>query len=336
MTILIPSYEPDEKLLKLIRGLIACGLTSIVIVDDGSGAAYAPIFYQASRYGCQILTHPINQGKGCALKTGFRYLIEQGVKEPVICADSDGQHLPRDIQAVARSVEQYPGQIILGSRRFTGKVPIRSRFGNAATRLVFRYTTGHSVQDTQTGLRGYSASMLQWLCQIPGERFEYEMNMLLEAGSAGYGIREILIHTVYIKGNKSSHFRPLIDSAKVYAPIVKFSASSLSAALIDLLLLFLLQWLTSHLFIAVAGARLCSSIANYAMNRRFVFTRGKQAAVYQSMPKYFALVLLIMLLNYGLMYLFHQAFGTPLIVAKLLTECSLFLFSFWCQRRFVY
>ncbi|MFC4302112.1 glycosyltransferase family 2 protein [Cohnella boryungensis] len=203
MTILIPSYEPDEKLLLLIERLQAAGNRSIVLVDDGSGERYSGIFNQARRAGCTVLTHRSNQGKGSALKTGFRHIRASGDTSGIVCADSDGQHLPKDIAAVGEALRRNPGHIVLGSRHFVGKVPFRSRLGNAATRLVYRFATGVSVRDTQTGLRGYSPDMLDWLCSLSGERFEYEMIMLLEAKQAGYPLIELPIETVYLNGNES-------------------------------------------------------------------------------------------------------------------------------------
>ncbi|MFC4100304.1 GtrA family protein [Paenibacillus xanthanilyticus] len=336
MTILIPAYEPDQRLLSLVDKLKEAYWHRIVIVDDGSGPAYRHIFDAARDAGCTVLAHADNLGKGRALKTGFGYLKEIGETEGVICADSDGQHLPADIMRIADALASQRSGIVLGCRRFTGRVPLRSRFGNSATRLVYALTTGNRIQDTQTGLRGFPASMLDWLCELPGERFEYEMNMLLKAQEDGYPMREVTIETIYLENNKSSHFRPIADSAKVYAPILTFCSSSLMSALLDFGLLMLLQLLTGKLLFSVIGARTVSSMFNYAMNRRFVFDKNKKSALVASMPKYFALVVLIMVLNYGLLHLFHESWGIPLVFAKLLTEGALFLFSYWSQRKFVF
>jgi len=336
MTVLIPAYEPDTRLVDLVFRLQAEGGHRVVVVDDGSGEAFRPIFGAVADSGCTVLTHAANRGKGRALKTGFRYLQSIGATDGVVCADSDGQHSPADIGRVARHVSEDGREIVLGVRRFAGKVPLRSRFGNAVTRLIYRASTGVAVADTQTGLRGFSARMLDWLCRIPGERFEYEMNMLLAAPAADVAIREETIETIYLDNNRSSHFRPLADSVKIYWPIVKFSASSLLSALIDFVLLLLIPLATPSLFIAVAGARLCSSVFNYTMNRNYVFGGNKKAALRRSMPRYFALVAVILLLNYGLMYVLHNQAGLPLAAAKVLTEGSLFLLSFAAQRAFVY
>lgn len=335
MMILIPSYEPDRRLVDLVKRLNETTTARILVVDDGSGERYQSIFDEVREAGCTVLTHKSNEGKGNALKTGFRYAQEQG-SQGVVCADSDGQHLPEDIARIMLAVHRHPNAMVLGSRQFTGNVPLRSRFGNSATRFVYKAVTGTPVQDTQTGLRGYPSELLPWLLQVPGERFEYEMNMLLEAPQAGHRIVEVPIETVYLEGNKSSHFRPLADSARIYLPFLKFCMSSGFAAIIDFILLLVLQWATGSLLTAVIGARLCSSIFNYTMNRNYVFAKGKQSAAYKSMPKYFTLVVVIMLLNYGVLSLFHEQLAMPIVVAKLLTEAVLFLFSYWAQRRFVY
>lgn len=337
MTILIPAYEPDVRLLNLIMQLQTFRLGPIVIVDDGSGPKYRGIFETAEAYGCTVLTHPVNLGKGRALKTGFGHIREFGPQGYVVCADSDGQHLPHDIKRVMDALQQQTGPgMVLGSRKFAGKVPLRSRFGNSVTRGVFKLTTGTKVYDTQTGLRGFPYSMLDWLCEVPGDRFEYEMNMLLNANKEGYPVTEVFIDTVYLDHNKSSHFRPLVDSYRIYLPILMFSTSSVISALIDFALLFLIQYMTSNLFLSVVTARLCSSIFNYTMNRKYVFSGGKTSKISKSMPKYFALVVLVLFMNYGLLYFYNQQLIIPLIIAKVLTEVTIFLFSYWAQRRFVY
>jgi putative flippase GtrA len=336
MNILIPSYEPDERLLQLVRQLQQNGSFQIVIVDDGSGDDYRSLFAEARRMGCIVLTHPVNIGKGRALKTGFTYLRNSGATGSIVCADSDGQHLPHDIIRIAGSVADHPGSIVLGSRRFTGKVPARSKFGNAATRLVYRFTTGKRIYDTQTGLRGYPPYMLDWLISVPGERFEYEMNVLLAAGSASYGIIEEPIETVYLNSNESSHFRPLADSARVYFPFLKFSAVSLISAIVDFLLVLLIHSVSASLLLSVWGARAASSALNYGLNRSLVFQNPGKSGAQRSMPKYFALVVLILILNYGLMLLLNELLNLPLPLAKIITEASLFLFSFWAQRSFVF
>lgn len=336
MVVLIPAYEPNERLIKLIHELKAICNYNIVIVDDGSGDNYKDIFTRAAYNGCTVLTHEVNKGKGQALKTGFNYIKETTEKEGVICADCDGQHLPKDIIKIGETISKHHNSIILGTRRFIGNVPFRSSFGNSITRTVFSFASGTKVYDTQTGLRGFYTDMLQWLCGISGQRFEYEMNMLLEAVSSGYGFHEVDINTVYLEENKASHFHALKDSVRVYLPILKFSLSSVLSAILDFVLLGIIQYYTSSLFTAVVGARICSAIFNYTINRVYVFSKFKNSSIKKSLPRYFILVVIILLTNYGVIYMYNVVLGISLFYAKIFTEGTIFLFSFWSQRKFVF
>jgi glycosyltransferase involved in cell wall biosynthesis len=336
MTILIAAYEPGEKLVNLIQALMDICEYDIVVVDDGSGEGYKNIFDSVSNLGCTVLTHEKNKGKGAALKTGLKYIEETKEDSGVVTADCDGQHLPKDIVKIAESIIEHKNSVVLGTRRFVGKVPFRSRFGNTITRSIFSFASGAKVYDTQTGLRGFSREMLPWLCEIQGDRFEYEMNMLLDTVPAGYSFYEIDIDTVYLEENKSSHFHPLKDSLRVYLPIIKFSMSSILSGVLDFLLLGILQLLTSNLFVAVMGARICSAIFNYTVNRRYVFSRVKDDSVKTSLPRYFILAAFVMFLNYGVIDIYYSVIGLSLFLAKVFTEITIFFFSYWSQRKFVF
>lgn len=336
MTILIPAYEPNKRLVQLIYDLKEICEYDIVIVDDGSGDGFKYIFDTAAALGCTVLTHDKNKGKGAALKTGFNYIKENIKTEGIVTADCDGQHLPKDIVMIAETIGEQRDSIVLGTRRFVGKVPFRSRFGNSVTRTIFSFASGAKVYDTQTGLRGFSPNMLDWLCEINGDRFEYEMNMLLEAVPAGYSFKEMGIETVYLEQNKSSHFHPLKDSLRVYLPILKFSMSSILSGVLDFVLLGIIQMFTSNLFLAVVGARVCSAIFNYTMNKVFVFSKFKDASIKRSLPRYFILASFIMLANYGVIGVYYSIIGLSLFLAKILTEVTIFFFSYWSQRKFVF
>lgn len=223
MIFLLPVYEPGHGLATTVVALRdARPDAPIVVVDDGSAPASASIFAAAADLGCTVLRHDVNLGKGAALKTGFRHIAAEHPGHAVVCADPDGQHLVADILRVAEHVE-VSGRMVLGVRRFEGRVPLRSRFGNSVTRLLFRAATGRAVQDTQTGLRGYPAELLGWLCEIPGERFEYEMNVLLHAARLDRPIEQTVITTTYLGDNGTSHFGSLADSARVYRPLLRYA-----------------------------------------------------------------------------------------------------------------
>ena len=218
---LIPAYEPGKELPPLVAALREAGLL-VVVVDDGSGAGYDGVF-AACETSAQVIRYPQNGGKGHALKVGFRH-IQNIVPAPyaVVTLDADGQHSVADALKTLAAAQAHPGELILGSRKFDGAVPLRSRLGNGITRLVFRLMTGVSVRDTQTGLRAYLDSMQDFMLKIAGERYEYEMNMLLTCARDKVKIREIDIETIYIDNNAASHFNTFKDSARIYRTILKF------------------------------------------------------------------------------------------------------------------
>nr|WP_246406159.1 glycosyltransferase [Modestobacter versicolor] len=332
---MVPAYQPDARLLALVDGLrTAAPEAHLLVVDDGSGPGYAPVFDAARQRGCTVLGHPVNQGKGAALKTGFRFVAEHAPGQEVVCADSDGQHSPDDVLRVAARVRDG-ADLVLGVRGFTGAVPLRSRFGNALTRALLRLATGRDVRDTQTGLRGYAAELLPWLLTVPGERFEYEVTTLLQAVRRGLPVDQVDIATIYLEGNASSHFRPVLDSARIYAPLLAFLASSFAAFLLDAGALVVLHALVGGLLLPLLGARLLSSCVNFAVNRSLVFAAPGARSVRAAAVRYASLAVVLLAGNYLLLAVLTRL-GLGLLPAKVLTEVLLVAASYLGQRRSVY
>ncbi|MDF2904921.1 MAG: glycosyltransferase family 2 protein [Herbinix sp.] len=335
MKIIIPAYEPNYQLISLIHNIQSNCDHDIIIVNDGSSINCNQIFQEAGNLGCTVLTHNINQGKGAALKTAFSYLISSRLQDDLVCTDCDGQHAWQDILKIANSVQAHTNSIVLGCREFAGKVPTRSILGNKITSFIYYLITKRRITDTQTGLRGFSSSMLPWLAKVKGNRYEYEMNQLLEARTAGYDLFVIPIETIYENNNESSHFNPIIDSIRIYLPIMKFMLSSVTCGIIDFIALFILNSLTNNLLISVITARIISSVCNYYINRTMVF-HSKNSNQLSSILKYYALAIVILGCNYSLISLLVTAIGLPLVIGKLVTECVLYLFSYIVQHRFIF
>lgn len=335
MIVLIPSYEPNESLIDLITKLKEETDYTVLVVDDGSDETYSHIFRAAQERGCIVLRHPINAGKGAALKTGFAHIAQEYSGESVVCADSDGQHRIEDIIRVADAIDQSRNEMVLGCRQFDGKIPVKSRVGNSITAFLFGAITKTPISDTQTGLRGYPYSMLGWLLSVEGARFEYELNLLLKAKEAGIAIKQIPILTIYENDNKGTHFHPVKDSIRVYLPLFKFSLSSFLSGILDFTLLFVFQAMTGSLFLGVAIARAISSVFNYTVNRHLVF-KSKGVSKQQSALKYFSLVMVIMLLNYCLLAFLSGVLRFPTAISKILVELILFILSYLVQKRLIF
>lgn len=334
MIVVIPAYQPDDKLYNLIQTLSQTTDYPIIVVNDGSSADKAELFASLEPMA-KVLTHPENQGKGAAIKTALRYLYENyPADEGVITVDADGQHLPADIVRVAETWQRSPESIVLGSRRFTGNVPFKSRAGNAITRFVFAVSTGVKVFDTQTGLRAFGVFRTPMMLAMKGDRYEYEINVLLYATRHRIPIQEVTIETVYIEDNKSSHFHPVRDAWRIYKMILLFVTSSLVAMLVDYVLVLLLsaftQGMAQSLLISVVGARIVSSLINYFINCKLVFENHSKSSI----VRYYLLATVILLLNYALMAVVTALM--PIAVGKLLVELVLYPLSFYLQRRFVF
>lgn len=330
---LIPAYEPDERLVGLVVALENRDPSSpVVVVDDGSGPAYREIFESARRAGAEVLIDSANHGKGHALRLGIAHIEANHPGEDVVCADCDGQHAPDDIARVARAVERREGQIVLGCRSFATDVPLRSRFGNTVTRHVFDLATGRRIHDTQTGLRGYAAEVLPWLQTIPGDRFEYELEILLRAQRQEVPMTEIPIATIY-EEQHSSHFRTFRDSARVYVPFLKFSLSSIAAFAVDVVVFFTMMALSGNLLAAAVVARATSATINFTTNRRLVFSSS--GAQRTQARRYGTLVVSLLAVNY-LVLRSLTSVGLGVGVAKFATEAMLFGLSYQLQRRVVF
>ncbi|MBC8531402.1 glycosyltransferase [Gehongia tenuis] len=342
--VIIPSLEPNLKLLDLLEQLQNVNLNNIIIVNDGSAPSFNHIFNVAQeKYNCLVLKHYVNMGKGRALKTAMNYVLNYFPGcIGVITVDSDGQHQIDDILICAKKLIDNPSELILGYRDFdSSNVPFRSKFGNKITRQIIKFLCGIKIQDTQTGLRGIPKDFMVALLDVKGERFEFEMNMLIEAKEKDISILEYPISTVYINENSSSHFNPLKDSAKIYSIFLKFIISSFSSFIVDIglfsIIVNLIKPVSSYyIIISTVFARLVSSIVNFALNKNRVFK--SQGATKYSAIKYYILCIFQLIasaLAVDALYTLCAGKVSESII-KIVVDFILFLVSFQIQREWVF
>lgn len=226
--LIIPSYEPDERLLLLLENLLEMNIKKIIIVDDGSGENYKKIFDDAvNRFGVKVLRHEQNRGKGAALKTAFNFCLNE-ITDLIGCvtADSDGQHSPDCILKCMNALYENPSKLIMGCRDFTlPGIPQKSILGNKNTNKIINNLYGTNLSDTQTGLRGLSTDFMHKCLEIKGNRFEYEIKMLSYALAKKIAVLEVPIDTIYdSEKNHSTHFRPIVDTIKIYSALGFFKS----------------------------------------------------------------------------------------------------------------
>lgn len=332
--VLIPAYKPDDRLVALTGELRDKGL-DVLLVDDGGGETFAPVFERCRALGAQVAVHAVNLGKGRALKTGINAaLLAWPDLTSIVTADADGQHTVSDILRLIDAVESHPDVLVLGSREFTGDVPFKSRWGNRITRAVYALASGVHVGDTQTGLRALPRRSLEAMMRIDGERYEYEMNVLLKLRDMNLGVFEVPIETIYIDDNAGSHFNPVRDALRIYMVIFKYLFSSVVSFVLD----YALYWLCLGRFgltplLSYALARLVSSQVNYHLNKHMVFSgRGGK----HSMAKYYALAVVQGLLGAGLVQLIPTLLPISAAVVKIPVDIVLFAVSYLIQRDFVF
>ncbi|MBQ5762332.1 MAG: bifunctional glycosyltransferase family 2/GtrA family protein [Clostridia bacterium] len=338
--VLIPAYNPGEKMIGFLKELKSSNL-DVIVVDDGSKAESKYCFDYAKKCGYPVLTHPVNKGKGAALKTGFTYVVSEKLDyDYVITADCDGQHAIESIIDVANEGEKSGCEaMILGGRFRDGgdKLPIKSNIGNSTTRVIFKLATGLSIHDTQTGLRAIPKSLYSKMITIKGDRYEYEMNMLLKINEWQVPFKEVSIKTIYFDNNKGSHYSPFKDSIRILSQILIFSLSSFLSFILDYALFMLVNHLLFdvceyHVAIAYLTGRVISGVVNYVLNSKFVFKEFSMSSVL----KYTLLCIIIMVIGAVGSYLLEDLAGIPGVLSKVFVDLPLFLLSYFGQKKYVF
>ena len=354
ISVVLPSLDPDEKLIAVVDGLLEYGFSDIILVNDGSKQENLHYFTDLAAQHPEItlLHHEVNKGKGAALKNAFRWFLENRPEGyGVVTVDGDNQHHPADTRACCEHMLKT-GHVVLGCRDFNQEdVPARSSFGNKTTSMIFKIFVGMTISDTQTGLRALPRKVLEEMVEVYGDRFEYETNMLLAFKTKGIAFDEVKIRTVYIEENKSSHFRVIHDSWRIYKLILahffRYTMSSVACFVVDSGMVFLLTkvlggFLTDPLLsgISTLGARVVSSLINFFMNKKLVFQ--SKVSTGKAMIRYYALAIPQMIVQwlinqglYSLLGITEQQAGMRTVI-HILVMCVLFLVSFTIQQRWVF
>jgi glycosyltransferase involved in cell wall biosynthesis len=283
----------------------------------------------------KILVHERNQGKGAALKTGFLYILKNNKNcRGVVTADADGQHLKKDILAIADSMKPGQRQLTIGSRTFDSKVPFRSSFGNKMTRTIMKFFFKIELKDTQSGLRAIPVTLLPELLSIPFNRYEFEIEMLLVAEKNGYRFEEIEVDTIYENNNIASSFNPVIDSAKIYFVLFRYIIASLITAAVDYIVFFVSYSFFPKIFLCTYLARLIALFVNFVILKKFVF-HSKEKMVIIGM-KYLLIVVLSGFISSLTIEYFYNSLNFNIVLSKISAELLLYFGIFIAQKEFVF
>ncbi len=177
----------------------------VLVVDDGSADATAQ---EARDHGAEVLSLPINQGKGAALKAGLAFALREG-RQAVVTLDADGQHDPQEIPAFlevfgAHSAE--PAFLIIGYRRFA-QMPLQRTLTNGAARWIFSWAVGRRIPDNQSGYRLLSRGLIEEVLESKEGGFAFEVEVIARTIGRGWPIYWIPVRTIYAVGERS-HIKP--------------------------------------------------------------------------------------------------------------------------------
>ncbi len=335
--VVIPAFEATNALVSLVEALHRNPFRDVIVVDDGSTPGCRGVFADVESVpGVHVLRHAENLGKGQALKSAFSYYLMTWPESHVgvVTADADGQHLAGDIERVSATLSERRDALVLGARRLIEPIPWKSSVGNRVTKHVFNGLFGQALSDTQTGLRGIPRGFARDLLRVPASRYEFEMEMLVEAVVRRRPLVEVPIETVYKDGNRGSHFNPLLDSLRIYFVFLRFVLLSLTTALLDFTVFAVTYGATANILEGTVAARIVAGIFNFYFARRVVFKAAANPA--RQAVGYVTLVALLMMTSYAILTWLVSSLGLTVYVAKVVAETTLFLASFAAQRLLIF
>lgn len=333
IVILIPALNPNEKLIDLIHDLQKEQLNNIIVINDGSNEECRHIFLSLKNSNVKVYEHEENMGKGQAIKTGIEKVINDDIKG-IITMDADGQHLASDAKKIAQRLEN--DEVILGKRHFKGnyKVPLASKIGNAFSSLYFKLITGIYLEDTQTGLRGIPKKYLNFALEVSGSRYEYEMNFLKQMYYKKIKFDTVDIETIY--EGRIKNFKPFKDSYIIYKEFIKNIISSITCAIVDILIFYILVSKNMSVVPANVLARITSGVLDFGLNKKWVFRIEKTTNTLCEASKYVILFIVQMLINSLLIYILNQYYAKWIVTIKIVINIIMYLVNFFIKKKFIF
>jgi glycosyltransferase involved in cell wall biosynthesis len=210
---LIPAHDEARWIATVVAG--ALRHLAVLVVDDGSVDDTAAI---AEGAGARVVRQRPNQGKGAALRTGFRSALDDGI-EAVVTLDADGQHDPTEIPAflaayARRTLAGQPTELIIGRRDFH-RMPATRRLSNWLGTVALSTAVGQWIDDNQSGYRLIGRRLMSATLDSGESGFAFEVEMIAICLREGWSIEWVPIRTIY--GDEGSHIRPLRHLAEFLA-----------------------------------------------------------------------------------------------------------------------
>jgi putative flippase GtrA len=346
--VIMPVYNPDFRLLQKVKEIQQSGLTDVVIVDDGSDPGCQHTFEQLHEMGCHLFHHSVNIGFGAAVKTGIKKIrTELSDITGYITVEDYLQNSAYDIWRVSQAMSENPDKVILTARDYDADcVPRWQQIGFKIANLIFHYSKHINCPDALSGLRGFPASLADFLLVVPGVRFEYGLHVLSVLTKQNQPM-EILTIPAILKPEKSiATYQPVPDSVKIYRTLIRFGLASISCTILDLFLftcfLHIIPVFLAHtlaqgryrvVFSSTFAARIISGLTNFTINRKWSFQTSQRW--FRQIVKYLCVFIVQMTASATLVSLLSYFFVT-LTPVKLLVDLVLFFFSYRIQSKWVF
>lgn len=332
--IIIPALNPNVSIIKLVEDLKKVNLDNIIVINDGSNEESKPWFDKLNyEYDVKIINHNINKGKGEAIKTGIREILNDDLIG-IITVDADGQHTAKDVRKIAENLKDE--KVILGVRQLKNnkEVPLASRIGNLFSSIYFKTITGIYLEDTQTGLRGIPKKFLKFALNVEGSRYEYEMNFLKQMNSNNIGFKTIPIETIY--ENRIKNFRIIKDSYIIYKDFFKNLISSTICAIADVVLFYIFNYYKIQIFLANIFARILSGILDFIINQKWVFKKRTSKNTSLEIYKYILLFIVQMLINSIIVTILNNYIQDNIIYAKIIVNVFMYIINFIIKKKYIF
>lgn len=348
VVILIPAYNPNHRLIDLVKDLELSGFKKILVINDGSLKKYQKVFLELEKKSsCLVLEYSENKGKGYAIKYGINYYLEnlKNAYKGIVTVDDDYQHEPDDIKNIALKLLGNQDSLILGVRDFKTKgLPFGNKFGNKLTSLIFRFLYGTKISDTQTGLRGIPNRYLNLCLEASGKRFEYEMNMLISFIKNKKNVLCIPIKTIYHKKNNTM-FNNVINGLSIYKALfseyIKYGLTSLFAAFIDIIIFTAFLSIFNNLnanFIIIMGtftARIVSAFVNFNLTKYLVFKSHEKSE--NLLVKFYLHNFINMIASATLVLILHNLFPNVLeTIFKVIVDTTIYIVGYKIQKKYIF
>ena len=325
--VLIPAYQPNEILYKLVCELAELKFR-IFVVNDGSDDLEAVDVFKKISTLSEVITLKKNAGKGAAIKAGLKRIQQLNLKNSqIVTLDADGQHQPLDAVKVLKKLQNSDADLVLGIRYFfKERIPFRSVFGNFLTSFLLFCLKRRVLVDTQTGLRAFPYRIVSELLDISEMNYDWEFAVLNKFLSEKKKISTCEIRTIYEEGNPSSHFKKVADSAKIYFVFLKYSLANIFAIAVEYLIFITLTLLGFSVFLALSASRASSLTVQFTAQKNFTFNH-KSKPERRQIGGYALLVAFNYLTSLALLTSLQSYFISTLLL-KIVVDLGLSLITF--------